>query len=119
MEDELTLRILSPDGQVLESSRLQEVIVPLADGGPIGIRPKHAPLIAETVAGKVKILKPGEIVEVELFSGLLTVRDNIITILTTGELEEPNDQVGTAAEAIDQLTEALEEEERKKTEEAE
>jgi F0F1-type ATP synthase epsilon subunit len=119
MEDELTLRILSPDGQVLEASQLQEVVVPLADGGPIGIRPKHAPLIAETVAGKVKILKPGESTEVELFSGLLTVRDNIVTILTTGEVEETNTQVYTATEAIDQLTETLEKERKTIKEEAE
>jgi ATP synthase F1 epsilon subunit len=118
MEDELTLRILSPDGQVLEASHLQEVIVSLADGGPIGIRPKHAPLIAETVAGNVTIVKPGEMVEVALFSGLLTVRDNIVTILTTGEVEEAEAQADAATEAIDQLTEALEEE-RKNIEEAE
>lgn len=118
MEDELTLRILTPDGQVLEADHLQEVIVPLADGGTIGIRPKHAPLIAETVTGIVSLMKPGETAEIELFAGLLTVRDNIVTILTTGEVEGSEVEPDAAAEAFDQLTQALEKE-RKTGEETE
>ena len=59
-ENELTLKILTPDGQVLEADHLIEVVVPLADGGTIGIRPQHAPLIAETVTGTVQLVREGE-----------------------------------------------------------
>jgi F0F1-type ATP synthase epsilon subunit len=106
--NELTLRILAPDGQVLEAERLKEVVVPLADGGTIGIRPQHAPLIAETVTGTVRIVREGETGEVQLIGGLLSIRDNIVTILTAGDTEEQDSGEDTPSDPYEALAQALE-----------
>ncbi|QRN83637.1 hypothetical protein JR338_02460 [Chloroflexota bacterium] len=109
-EDELTLRVLSPDGPSLEVEHLLEVVVPLADGGPIGIRPKHAPLIAETIRGTIQYQTEEKPFEVELLAGILSIRDNIVTILSAGETEGVEITMGPSADPFDQLTEAFQEE---------
>lgn len=83
----LRLRILTPEGLLLEAAQLREVIAPLADGGTIGIRPKHAPLIAETVDGPVRYLHADSSEEIALLAGVLQVRENLVSILTAGVLE--------------------------------
>jgi F0F1-type ATP synthase epsilon subunit len=107
-EDELTLQVLSPDGPLLEADRLLEVLVPLADGGPIGIRPKHASLIAETVSGPVRYQTNREIFEVELLAGILSIRDNVVTILSAGEMEEVETAPESTSDPYNDLTQALE-----------
>lgn len=87
----LTLTIYSPERKILEESRLESVIVPLADGGTIGIRPGHAPLIAETVQGPVRFQKMDVQDSLELYPGVLDIRDNAVTILTAGATAEEND----------------------------
>lgn len=81
----LTLKILTPESVILDVSEIQAVTIPLGDGGSIGIRPGHAPLIAETHQGVVKYRNETEDMEIALFAGVLDIRDNIITILTAGE----------------------------------
>lgn len=84
---ELTLQVLTPEGLLLEADHLREVIVPLSDGGTIGIRPKHAPLIAETVDGPVRFLGTHAAEAIALMAGVLQVRDNVVSILTAGTLD--------------------------------
>ena len=81
----LTLKILTPESVILDVSEIQAVTIPLGDGGSIGIRPGHAPLIAETHQGVVKYRNETEDMEIALFAGGLDIRDNVITILTAGE----------------------------------
>ena len=81
----LTLKILTPESVILDVREIQAVTIPLGDGGSIGIRPGHAPLIAETHQGVVKYRNETEDMEIALFAGVLDIRDNIITILTAGE----------------------------------
>jgi F0F1-type ATP synthase epsilon subunit len=81
----LTLKILTPESVILDVSEIQAVTIPLGDGGSIGIRPGHAPLIAETHQGVVKYRNETEDMEIALFAGVLDIRDNVITILTAGE----------------------------------
>ncbi|MCB2202732.1 hypothetical protein KQH56_01870 [bacterium] len=85
---ELTLHILTPEGLLMEANHLREVIVPLADGGTIGIRPKHAPLIAETVDGPVRFLSIIGDKEISLLAGVLQIRDNLVSIMTAGSTED-------------------------------
>lgn len=91
----LTLRILSPEGMIFERSDLQSVSVPLIDGGTIGIRPAHAPLIAETVQGEVGFQTHGSRESVQLYAGVLDIYDNIVTILTAGEVSEDIVETGS------------------------
>ena len=109
-EDELTLRVLSPDGPLLEADRLLEVLVPLADGGPIGIRPRHASLIAETVSGPIRYQTETELFEVELLAGILSIRNNVVTILSAGEMAEVETAPESTSNPYDKLVEVLESE---------
>ncbi len=82
----LKLKILTPEGSLLEAGSLDSVNVPLADDCPIGIRPGHAPLIAETNKGKVLYRESNHEKQIELHAGVLEIRDNVVLILSPGEV---------------------------------
>jgi len=52
--DLLHLRVSTPEGPLLEADGVTWMRIQLADGGSIGIRPGHAPLLAETVAAPLR-----------------------------------------------------------------
>jgi len=85
---DLTLRVLAPEGVIFEKHNLTGVNVPLVDGGTIGIKPAHAPLIAETIASEVTYQTKELEGSIQLHAGILDIRDNLITILTAGEVFE-------------------------------
>jgi len=89
----LTLKILSPDGIILTEESLYAVNAPLADGFPIGIRPGHAPLIAETEQGIVHYRNNKGKRGKNLHAGVLEIRDNQIIILTTGEVSKISPEI--------------------------
>ncbi len=104
----LTLRVLTPEGIILEADQLSAVNVPLVDGGMIGIRPLHAPLIAETDQGEVIYRNQGEPKAIELHAGVLDIHQNVITILTAGEVTETPPEVAQAPETeYDRLMQTL------------
>jgi len=82
----LTLKVLTPEGLILKADQLNSVSIPLVDGGTIGIRPMHAPLIAETTQGKVSYRTEMDSNEIELHAGVLDIYHNVITILTAGKV---------------------------------
>lgn len=89
----LTLKVLSPEGIIFEEEKLNAVNIPLADGCPIGIRPGHAPLIAETEQGKIRFRSAGSDNEINLHAGVLDIRDNLIILLTAGEVEKTPESI--------------------------
>lgn len=105
---ELSLRVISPEGLFFEADLLQEVVVPLADGGSIGIRPKHAPLIAETITGPIWYQTRTGKENIDLLAGILEIRDNVVTILTAGRDEESEDGFSLGPEGeYDRLIQTL------------
>jgi len=80
----LSLRVLTPEGAILEREDLISISVPLVDGGSIGIRSGHAPLIGETMRGFVNFRTKIDQDKIELFPGVLEIRQNLVTILTSG-----------------------------------
>lgn len=86
--DTLTLKILTPQGIILDINGLISVTLPLLDQIPIGIRPGHAPLIAETSRGKIKYRSKDEENEIVIDAGVVKIRANLITILTSGKVNE-------------------------------
>lgn len=86
----LSLRVLTPDGLILEETSLTSINIPLVAGGNIGIRPGHAPLIAETALGRIKYRKNKEQFEVQFHSGIVNIRNNVVLILTAGKVSETN-----------------------------
>jgi F0F1-type ATP synthase epsilon subunit len=105
---ELTLRVITPEGLLFEANRLSEVVVPLSDGGTIGIRPRHASLIAETAAGEVRYHERSGVEGLKILAGVLDIRDNIVTILTAGSMEESPEPISHAPETMyDRLIQTL------------
>ena len=104
----LTLRILSPDGISIEETGLNDIRVPLADGGSIGIKPGHTPLIAETIRGAIRFSSETEEQSIEIHPGVLDIRDNTVIILTAGKV---SDEAGFVAEpthlTLDRLMQTL------------
>ena len=88
------LRILSPEGIILEAGGVLSVNVPLVDGGGIGIRPGHAPLIAETVHGNVHYQTANAEYQVDIMPGILSISSNVVTILTAYEVDENSLEAG-------------------------
>jgi len=104
----LTLKILTPEGIIFKKDDLNAVNVPLADGCPIGIRPGHAPLIAETEQGTIFFRSAASNGEIHLFAGVLDIRDNIVTVLTTGEVEKkPRSMAEPGLSEYDRLMQTL------------
>lgn len=106
--ERLHLKILTPQGIILERDALTGVNVPLADGLPIGIRPGHAPLIAETAQGRIRYRTTTSEADIELHAGVLEVRQNDIMILTAGKVSETPPEISTQPEkAFDRLMQTL------------
>lgn len=108
----LSLKILSPDGAGIEKEELTSISVPLADGGWIGIKPGHAPLIAETVRGAIRFSSETDENRdencIELHPGVLEIRDNTVIILTAGEVSQQADFVAKPAQmAFERLMQTL------------
>lgn len=104
----LTLRILSPDGISIEKTDLTSVSVPLADGGWIGIKPGHTPLIAETVRGAIRFLSELGEDSIEVHPGVLDIRDNTVIILTAGNVSEEAGYVAEPTQmGLDRLMQTL------------
>jgi len=104
----LTFQVLTPQGIIFELANLDSVNVHLADDCPIGIRPGHAPLIAETIAGSVTYRFENKIEHIDLYPGVLQIRDNVIKILTAGKFgEEKAELDDTVIKEYDRLMQTL------------
>ena len=90
----LTLKVLTPMGILLTKEGLDAVNIPLADGCPIGVRPGHAPLIAETVKGTIRYRSINQENEIHLHAGVLEIREDVIILLTAGEIEKTPEALG-------------------------
>lgn len=89
----LTLRILAPEGAILEKKNLTAVNVPLVDGESIGIHPSHAPLIAETSKGVIQFRSDISQDRIELYPGVLNIKENLVVILTVGEISQKDNVI--------------------------
>jgi F0F1-type ATP synthase epsilon subunit len=104
----ISLKVLTPEGAILEVDQLTSVNVPLIDGGTIGIKPGHAPLIAETIKGFVRFDTETDQKSIELHPGVLDIRDNLVLILTAGEISQtPEKLMQTAGIEFDRLMKTL------------
>ena len=108
LEKSLTLKVFSPNGLIHSMEDLSAINVPLANGYSIGIRPGHAPLIAETLQGPVRIRHGNQETEIDLYAGILKIRNNEVIIFTAGILGESNLVKTTSQETeYDRLMETL------------
>ena len=80
----MRLIVLTPEETLLDQDGLSRIKVRLADGGSIGIRPNHHPLIAETVAGVVFFGEEDYDQSLDLEAGILYINFNQVTLFTSG-----------------------------------
>ena len=82
VEPAFTLRLLSPDGTAEEHDTV--AVVAPGELGYLGILAHHAPLVTTLTRGNLVCHQPdGQMRQWTLSGGLLEVRDNIVTVLTS------------------------------------
>ena len=81
-EPAFTLRLLAPDG-TKEDFEAVAVTAP-GEMGYLGILAHHAPLVTTLAEGRLVCRQPdGQARQWSISGGLLEVRDNLVTVLTT------------------------------------
>jgi F0F1-type ATP synthase epsilon subunit len=86
----LSLKVITPEGAIVEMEGLTAINVQLVDDNPIGIRPGHAPLLSSMKQGVIKIKSTTGPESIGLRAGVLKIRNNQVTILTSGALGDAN-----------------------------
>ncbi len=79
----LRVRVLSLASSGLELEQVESLQVRLKDGSWLGIHPGHAPMIAATSDGELKFRKDNQDQTASVKAGILTLSDNLVSILTT------------------------------------
>ena len=79
----LRVEVLSLGKGGLELELVERLQVRLEDGSWLGIRPGHAAMIAATGDGVLKYRKDNQDQTVSVKAGILTLSDNLVSILTT------------------------------------
>lgn len=80
----LTLTVLTPERTLLQVDRATKVRLRLADQAWLSVYHGHAPLLAETLSGPVQYETDVESGELHVGSGILSVADDAVEILTSG-----------------------------------
>ncbi len=99
MPDLLRFSVLTPDRTVLDVANVRKVRLRLADGGWLSIYPRHAPLLAETLAGPVSYTTAEGDATLSLSESILQIFENAVTLFSGGELTASAAQIGAADEA--------------------
>ncbi|MCJ7695650.1 MAG: hypothetical protein MUO40_09500 [Anaerolineaceae bacterium] len=81
-DHKFSLIVMSPDQILLSHNNVSAINIRLEDGRLLGIRPGHAPLIANTAAGNISYTIDSQVFEMPIPAGILTVRKNVVKILT-------------------------------------
>lgn len=79
----LKLEVLSLGSGGLNVEGISAMQVWLADGSWLGLRPGHAPLVTATADGELKYRQVGDEIIVQVRGGILTLKDDLVSILTT------------------------------------
>ncbi len=79
----LKLEVLSLGSGGLIVEGISAMQVWLADGSWLGLHPGHAPLVTATADGELKYRQDGEEIIVQVRGGILTLKDDAVSILTT------------------------------------
>jgi F0F1-type ATP synthase epsilon subunit len=81
------LAVLTPEGALLDTEGVTQVLAQLIDGGPIGIYPSHAPLLAEMVAAPLRYVDVSGEHTTDLDAGILQVSEAGVTVFTNQACE--------------------------------
>ncbi|HOU14947.1 MAG TPA: hypothetical protein PKZ84_17705 [Anaerolineae bacterium] len=89
MSDLLRLSVVAPGKTLLEATNVGKVRLKLADQAWLSIYPRHAPLLAETLAGPVTYTSEAGDATLFVSESILQVVDNTVTLFASGELTAP------------------------------
>ena len=105
----LHLRVWTPDEVILDIEHANWVNLELADGGSIGIRPGHAPLMAETLTAPVYYEDASGEHLLFLEAGIIQVERPGVTVLTNGlaNVEDSEERPDEEETRFDRLARAL------------
>ncbi len=92
MAGTFTLRVVSPEGQVVKEE-VEFVVLP-GESGELGILPNHAPLIAGLQIGVMRYTANGSVRKLALSGGFIEVGYNKATVLA--DTAEPGDMIDLA-----------------------
>jgi F0F1-type ATP synthase epsilon subunit len=108
MSKSFHVTVLTPERALLETGGVIRVQAQLADDGPIGIYPGHAPLLAETVAAPLRYADGSGEHTLDLDAGILQVSEAGVTVFTnqTSEVWQTT-EVSEGDEHFDQLAQEL------------
>ncbi|MFL7793196.1 MAG: F0F1 ATP synthase subunit epsilon [Anaerolineae bacterium] len=85
MPEPIRLTVVMPAQKLLEAEGVAWVQASLADGGPIGIYPGHAPLLAETVTAPLRYADASGEHTIDLNAGILQVSEKSVTVFTDNQ----------------------------------
>ena len=108
MSESFHLTVLTPERALLEAKGVTKVQAQLADGGPIGIYPGHAPLLAETVTAPLRYADASGEHTIDLGAGILQVNGESVTVFADLQTwEGATSQVLEDDKQFDQLAQDL------------
>lgn len=94
----LQVNIVSLQGEIYSGKALRVAAPALL--GEVGIHPRHAPMLTPLKAGEVRVLTPGNALELIYVSGgLLEVQPALVTILADTAVRAGGSDQAAAAEA--------------------
>ena len=96
----MTLSLLTPEREVHEGE-CEFVVIP-AQGGEMGVLPKHAPIVAALGIGELRVKEGGVLKRYGVYGGIVQVLDDRVTVLA--QAAEAADEID-AAEAKRELDE--------------
>ncbi len=79
----ITVEVLSLGSGGLRLDNISSLQLLMADGSWLGIRPGHAPLVTATGDGELKYRQDGDEQTIQVKSGILTLKNDLVSILTT------------------------------------
>lgn len=107
----LQVNIVSLQGEIYSGKALRVAAPALL--GEVGIHPRHAPMLTPLKEGEVRILTPGNTLELIYVSGgLLEVQPTLVTILADTAARAKGSDQAAAAEARRLTAEAMQHLER-------
>jgi len=102
----LQVNIVSLQGEIYSGKALRVAAPALL--GEVGIHPRHAPMLTPLKEGEVRILTPGNTLELIYVSGgLLEVQPTLVTILADTAARAKGSDQAAAAEARRLTTESM------------
>jgi F-type H+-transporting ATPase subunit epsilon len=104
--NDLQVNIVSLQGEIYSGKALRVAAPALL--GEVGIHPRHAPMLTPLKEGEVRVLTPGNTLELIYISGgLLEVQPTLVTILADTAIRAKGRDRDAAAEARRLTAEAM------------